>query len=220
MYENSDGIYFGYYPGNSTCVYNASLHAAETLSLINKYSKIADHFVLIEKTVKYILKHQKFTGAWYYSHAFDSQSEKKQIDFHQGFIIESLLNINVLTDNKFSKIIEPAINMGIEYYFNNQFNNNGKSLFRYPKIFPVDIHNQAQGIITFLQTSFLNNKYEKMAINVLDWTINNMYDEKGYFYYKKYKYFTNKIPYIRWGQAWMFLAMTETLLTFKTFEKY
>jgi hypothetical protein len=35
-----------------------------------------------------------------------------------------------------------------------------------------------------------------------------MQDKEGYFYYQKRKYFTNKISYMRWTQAWMFFALT------------
>jgi len=38
-----------------------------------------------------------------------------------------------------------------------------------------------------------------------------MQDNSGYFYYQKHKYFTNKISYIRWGQAWMMLALAAPL---------
>jgi len=43
---------------------------------------------------------------------------------------------------------------------------------------------------------------------VLSWTIENMQDSKGFFYYQKYKYTTCKIPYIRWAQSWMFYAFS------------
>jgi len=37
-----------------------------------------------------------------------------------------------------------------------------------------------------------------------------MWDERrGYFYFRKGRYLTNKIPYMRWGQAWAFHALTE-----------
>ncbi len=34
-----------------------------------------------------------------------------------------------------------------------------------------------------------------------------MWDDKGYFYYRKYRLFINKIPYMRWGQSTMLLAL-------------
>jgi hypothetical protein len=43
---------------------------------------------------------------------------------------------------------------------------------------------------------------------VLDWTVREMQDpEEGFFYYRKGRLFTNRTPFMRWGQAWMLLAL-------------
>ena len=46
----------------------------------------------------------------------------------------------------------------------------------------------------------------------INMAIENMQDKSGYFYYRKYPLFTNKIPFIRWAQGWMMLALSEVLL--------
>ncbi|HNP54847.1 MAG TPA: hypothetical protein PKK69_09510, partial [Ferruginibacter sp.] len=51
---------------------------------------------------------------------------------------------------------------------------------------------------------------------VLEWTIRNMQDKKGYFYYQINKYITSRIPYMRWSQAWMFSSMVVYLDYFST----
>jgi N-acetyl-beta-hexosaminidase len=78
------------------------------------------------------------------------------------------------------------------------------------------IHNQAQGIISFTQAGeFYNDRsLIQMADRIADWTIAQMQDREGYFYCTKGLLITNKIPYIRWGQAWMYLALA-TLLAHK-----
>jgi len=62
----------------------------------------------------------------------------------------------------------------------------------------------------------LQNYYpgaNEFAMKIAEWTINNnMIDKDGYFYYRKYKLYTNKISYMRWSNAWMFLAFTEYIL--------
>jgi hypothetical protein len=50
------------------------------------------------------------------------------------------------------------------------------------------------------------NQHKDLADKVLLWTINNMQDKKGFFYYQVNKYISSKIPYMRWTQAWMFYA--------------
>jgi hypothetical protein len=34
-----------------------------------------------------------------------------------------------------------------------------------------------------------------------------MWDEAGYFYYRKHQVMTIRTPYMRWSQAWMTLAL-------------
>jgi hypothetical protein len=50
---------------------------------------------------------------------------------------------------------------------------------------------------------------KELADKVLVWSFENMFNQKkGYFYYNKKRYFMIRIPYIRWTQAWMFLALS------------
>ena len=46
-----------------------------------------------------------------------------------------------------------------------------------------------------------------MAKKIAQWAIENMQDKEGYFYYQKTKWYTNRISYIRWSQAWMFYGL-------------
>ena len=52
------------------------------------------------------------------------------------------------------------------------------------------------------------NKYKNLVDKTFEWTIENMQDERGFFYFQKNRTFTSRIPYMRWSQAWMFYAMT------------
>jgi hypothetical protein len=47
-----------------------------------------------------------------------------------------------------------------------------------------------------------------LALKVANWTIENMQDRSGYFYYRKYSsWVTNKTPTLHWGQATMMCAL-------------
>ena len=84
----------------------------------------------------------------------------------------------------------------------------------YDSIYPVDIHSCSQGIITFYELSDFNNKYLDLANKIALWTIKNMQDTNGYFYYRLYKSgYMSKIPFIRWGQAWMLRALSYLIIS-------
>jgi len=51
-----------------------------------------------------------------------------------------------------------------------------------------------------------------LAVTVARWTISNLFDDSGYFYYRKYPLVTSRTPYFHWGQATMFKALAHLLL--------
>jgi hypothetical protein len=60
------------------------------------------------------------------------------------------------------------------------------------------------------------HKYEEhkdLAKKVLQWTIDNMQDKKGYFYYQLKKGISSKISYMRWSNAFMFNALSYYILS-------
>jgi hypothetical protein len=203
-FADTSGICFSYTTLEPDVCYNASLLAAEVLSfdvLLNG----ADHNNKIKEAVNFVLEKQHENGKWNYSLDTKSGKEREQIDFHQGYVIDSLhfINRTILKE----KSIDEAILKGTDFYYREQFNEKGKSLFRLPKKWPTDIHNQAQGIITCAK----QNKKET-AQKVLEYTVKNMLSKRGYFYYKEYKTHKIKTSFMRWSQTWMFLAMCRWLL--------
>jgi len=205
--KDETGYCISYTPLMRDVCYNASLLAAEVLAInynIKKENKIKYE---IEKCVHFVVSRQKDTGVWAYSEDPQSGKERMQIDFHQGYVLESIFNIKLLLKIN-NKEWDTSLKKGLEYFRNNQFFQNGQSLWRLPKKYPTEIHNQSQGIITFIVLKKYIQDASNFANNIATWTISNMQDSDGFFYYHKYKYHTIKIPYIRWSQAWMFLALT------------
>jgi hypothetical protein len=69
------------------------------------------------------------------------------------------------------------------------------------------VHSVAQSLITLITFRDVDPAAVPVAISVLRWAMANLWDERGYFYHQKQKWGTVKIPYMRWGQAWMLLAL-------------
>lgn len=205
--ENEDGICFAYTPVKRDMTINANLLAAEILAY-DDYVHGKDEFQeTLKKVIEFTLSHQNEDGSWYYSHDTETGKPKKQIDFHQGYVLET---IKRLCDYSSLKIDDYSdqVKAGLTFYRTNQFRNDGMSFWRLPKKWPVDIHNQSQGIITFSAFKEFAPEYLNFATRIAGWTIDNMQGEKGNFYYQKWPMLTNKVSYMRWNQAWMMLALT------------
>lgn len=201
-----EGVSYAYTAQSKGACYNASLLAADVLARADKLGGTQKYTNSINMAIDFVLSKQRLDGGWWYSYDPESGHERKQIDFHQGFILMSLKKLNELLPQPRTDVLKTSAK-GLEYYREKQFFDNGQSLWRIPKKWPVDIHNQSQGIITFSEFSSESNDYLSFAHKIADWTIQNMQDSKGYFYYRKFSWYTNKIPYMRWSQAWMLLAL-------------
>jgi rhamnogalacturonyl hydrolase YesR len=211
LYVNkNEKAFFKYTPMSETnaITYNASTHGAAFLSRINMYIEDKKSSEIATKVIDHIISKQKPDGAWYYSES--DGIEVMQIDFHQGFILDDLYDFIKHTHPTNNKYMKALLN-GAKFYCNEQFLPDGRAKWRWPAVFPIDIHNQAQGIITFSKLSEIKDEYLDLAEKIASWTISNMQSERGEFYYRKGRYFTNKIPYMRWAQAWMMLALSTLL---------
>jgi hypothetical protein len=71
------------------------------------------------------------------------------------------------------------------------------------KRYPIDAHALGQAMLTF--ETFGDHE---TALQIAEWSIKNMRSSEGYFFYQKYRLFTNAIPYLRWSNAWMFLGLS------------
>ncbi|MCE1189603.1 MAG: hypothetical protein LWX56_10740 [Ignavibacteria bacterium] len=210
-FRDETGLCFSYTHLSSDCCYNASLLAAEVLALGTKVDSTLNYTELIGDAVSFVLSRQKTEGVWYYSQKPATGVERKQIDFHQGFVLNSLYHLREFAINK-NPDIDKNIKHGLEYYKREQFSPEGYCYYRVPKVYPIDIHNQSQGVITFSELHSYNTEYLPFAGRVLEWTIDNMQGPKGNYYYRKNKNIMNKNSYMRWGQAWMLLAFSTYML--------
>jgi hypothetical protein len=206
-FKDNSGLSLSYTPVQLDICYNASLLSGEVIAM---------NYFLTQKTelkkkcvdiVNFVISRQKDNGMWYYAQDLNSLKEDKQVDFHQGYILESIYSIKNLLDYK-NNNWENSIKKGLEFYFKYQFLHTGQSIWRYPKKMPVEIHNQSQGIITFYVLREYGPDYLDFSEKIAKWTTENMQSSDGYFFYRRNKYFINKISYMRWSQSWMLLALS------------
>ena len=204
-----DDICFSYTPADKLVIHNANLLGASFMSRVYSITKDARLFDYSKKAIDFSISQQKDNGSWAYSLNLNDNKERYQIDFHQGFNLDSLCNFIKYAKPREDKY-KNSLLKGAEFYLVNQFDNDGRSKWRWPKRWPIDIHHQAQGIITFSKIFeiYREERYIEAAGKIAAWTIKNMQGNEGDFYYQKWPLFTNKISYMRWGQAWMILALS------------
>ncbi|MRR58621.1 MAG: delta-aminolevulinic acid dehydratase [Deltaproteobacteria bacterium] len=201
--EENGAFCFSYTPLDKTIVHNANLLGASLLIRLSRYVPDENLKEVALKSLAYSMRHQRTDGSWFYA---DTSIQGWIDSFHTGFNLQS---IRYFLDEGYAGEYREAYEKGVRFYAENFFLPDGTPKYYHNKVYPIDIHSPAQAIVFF---SGMGEKYKGLTERVLAWTMDNMCDSKGYFYFQKFPRFTNKIPYMRWGQAWAFHALTEHLL--------
>ena len=153
-----------------------------------------------KSTVNFVLRHQKDDGSWPYSKG----DKRNWVDnFHTCYILDCLDEYCTLTGDDGAR---SQLEKGVNYYVNTFFQDDCIPKYYSNSLYPVDSTAAAQSILTLARFGYIDK-----AENVAAWMIDNMQDSKGFFYYQKHRYFTNKISYMRWSNAWMYSALSYLL---------
>ncbi len=208
LYEDDDGICFSYTPIDHHVVHNASMMAAALMTRVCSITGNRELLSQAARAVDFTVAKQETDGSWAYSLDPPTGNRRMQIDFHQGFVLDSLMDFlrySKRTDARYTE----ALSRGVRFYRERQFDPSGRSLWRLPREWPADVHHQAQGIVTFSKLAGIEPGALGTSRTIAMWTVENMQDPAGFFYHQKYERFVNRIPYMRWGQAWMMYALAK-----------
>lgn len=157
------------------------------------------------KAVRYSAAKQKPDGSWVYG---ESDNWSYIDNFHTGFNLCALRRIGLfLETDEFAKNLK----RGYDFYCRRFFTAEGGPKYFHDRTFPFDVHSAAQALITLAELRDLSPASVTLLQNVLNWTLQHLGDPEGFFYYQKRAWGRIKIPYMRWGQAWMLLAMATVL---------
>jgi hypothetical protein len=107
--------------------------------------------------------------------------------------------------------IKPALERGYEFWRERFFLADGWPKYYHDSLYPADAHAAATAIITFLELQELDRGALPLAERIAAWTIRNLRDRRGFFYYQRWRFFTIHTAYMRWTQAWMLYALGRLL---------
>ncbi len=192
---------FSYSPLDSSVVFNASLLGARLLARMYSITNESELLNESKKAVTFCCDQQKENGSWSYG----TLPFHQWIDnFHTGYNLECISDfMKYSKDNSYAGVLDKGFNYYIETFFTDE----GIPKYYNNSVYPIDIHAPAQLVITLFKLNKLETQREIMD-KVLNWTIDHMQSEQGYFRYQVNKYVTSKIPYMRWSQAWMFNSLS------------
>jgi rhamnogalacturonyl hydrolase YesR len=204
-YDEKGNFSFSYSPLDKSVVFNASLLGSRLLARVYSYTKENELIDAARKSVAFCCDHQQEDGSW----AYGTYHFHQWVDnFHTGYNLECISDYMKYSGNH---SFEECVKKGFDYYINTFFTEEGIPKYYNDSIYPIDVHAPAQMVITLAKLNKIE-EHRELLDKVLNWTITNMQSDEGYFYYQINKYFSSKIPYMRWAQAWMFYALSTYII--------
>jgi len=205
--DNETELCFSYAPSSDTRIFNASLLAAEVLATVGNLTDERELYEAAARATRYVVNNQRQDGSWLYG----TDPKQSWVDnFHTAYVLFSLKRIINVSSSSGAEF-QPALERGYEFWKNNFFLAEGWPKYYHDDPYPADAHAAASAIVTFLECRELDNNASKLAQSVASWTIQNLRDSRGFFYYQRRRFYTVRKPYMRWTQAWMLYALARLL---------
>jgi hypothetical protein len=210
-FASEDEICFSYTPNDKTLIYNSSALVGVLLARAGKLLGNGTYLSLARKAMVFLEKGQLESGGWYYGQL------RRQLwidSFHTSYNVCALLDYQRITgDSSFAH----AMLKGHRYYQTAFFTEKGAPKYFHNRLFPIDIHACSQALLHFVAFSSIDPACLESAWKTFRWTMTNMAAADGSFYYQRHRLWTNRTPYMRWGQAWMFRALARLLVASSSF---
>lgn len=200
-----EGLCFSYTPGDRSRVINVTALAARMLARTGRVVGDDELISKARQAALYVISQQRPDGSWFYG---EDPIHRWIDNYHTGFVLEALEDY---MEHAGDRNLSDAVQKGAEFYRKRLFEEDGIPRFSPNSLFPIDGHCLAQGILTFTRLKEHDPEYLSFAQKIAVWGAQYFQHQQGYFYYQKRRLWFNRIPYIRWVQAWMFLALNRLL---------
>ena len=199
--QTEKGACISYLAHVQSSIHNSNMLGAAVLARTAKHNGNQEYLKVARSGMEYSCSRQRPDGSWPYG----EHPKYSWIDnFHTGYNLNSL---KCYMDYSGDEAWRHQFRHGLEYYKQNFFEADGCPKYYHNRKFPVDIQCAAQSIESLAEFSEEDPECLELARRVAGWTIANMQDAKGYFYYRQYPAITSRIPMLHWGQATTFRGM-------------
>jgi hypothetical protein len=198
LVERGSERFFGYFPGAETPIHNANLLVAGLFARTGETDAAAD-------AVAFSVTRQSADGTW----AYGEGPRLQWVDgFHTAYNLDALALWERATDDVPAA---EALRRGMDAYVHKLFDADGAPRATTTERFPVDIHAASSAIGTLSRLRDLHPEAMPRARKVLDWTLNVMWRPDGRFAFQQHRRMRNSVPYVRWSDGHMALALASYL---------
>jgi hypothetical protein len=205
--ESDEEVCFSYSPLDDTRIFNASLFAAEILATVGVLSGETRFCDLAIRAGRYVIRRQGKDGSWVYGAA----RRQQWIDnFHTAYVLLSLSRI-MKSCSGAGDDFDLSLSRGYSFWRERFFLADGWPKYYHDSLYPADAHSAATAILALVDLQELDREALPLARKIGAWTLRNLRDHQGFFYYQRRRFYTVHTPFMRWTQAWMLYAFERLL---------
>ena len=197
-----DTFCWSYSPIDCNAVLNATMKGVRLCA--QAYAVTGDKRLLepCKPTIAYVLRHQSEQGSWPYSIG-DARSWSDH--FHTCYVLDCLDEYEKQTGDEHYR---SACERGWRYYRENFFAEGCIPKYYDRCLYPIDVTACAQSILTLIRFGDV-----EQATKVAEWCLDRMALPSGAFKFQIHRRYENRLAYLRWSIAGMFLALSRLELS-------
>jgi rhamnogalacturonyl hydrolase YesR len=199
--RTESGTCISYHALGQSSIHNANMLGAAFLARCWRHAREPEYLDVAREAMRYSCTRQLEDGSWWYAEA----PMYHWIDnFHTGYNLDSL---KCYIESTGDETYHGHVLRGLKFYTDHFFREDGCPRYYHDRTQPIDSQCAAQSIETLTRVADIDDSYLRLAERVALWTIRNMQDRDGHFYYRKYPLITAKAPMLHWAQATTYRAL-------------
>ncbi|MGO9138313.1 MAG: hypothetical protein ACLP9S_15355 [Syntrophales bacterium] len=205
--QTDAGFCMGYhYQDFASDIHNSNMIGAAVLARTAKHTSNEEYLAAAKGAMTYSCTRQLPNGAWLYG----EEPANHWIDnFHTGYNLDGL---KCYIDYSGDREYEGILKKGLDFYKQNFFEDSGRPKYYHNRTYPVDSQCASQAIDTLANFTEHDESSLQLGLKLAHWTIENMRDQGGYFYYRQYPLgIKAKTPMLHWAQATTYKALAHLL---------
>jgi hypothetical protein len=199
LQDDGDRTYFRYLPVERELVHNANLLGCSVLARTAALTGRHELNALAVRALACSAGAQQADGSWPYA---EGEGHGWVDNFHTGYVLEALA---------ICKPLEPELGLvlerGFDYWERHLFLSDGTPKYFADQTLPIDSHNHAQAIETWLAASDWRQGAVDLAERTAALLTERMLMPDGHVAFQKRRLWTSRVPFVRWTTAPSFRAL-------------
>lgn len=198
LHTEAGRVYFRYLPAETELVHNANVLGCSVLARAAAFLGREDLRETVHRALPASLDAQRPDGSWPYA---EGEGHDWVDNFHTGYVLEGL----AMCDPLFP--VRSQLERGVDYWERKLFLPDGTPKYFAERAWPIDAHNYAQAIETRLAVASWRPGAVDAAERCARQLVESMLTPDGHVAFQRRRWWTSKVPYVRWTTAPAFRAL-------------